>query len=61
MDWLTKVDRFFDYIELTDDKKVKFVTYKLKGGASVWWDKLREMRMRKGCGHVQTWRRMKQL
>ena len=61
MDWLTAVDRFFDYIELPNDKKVKFVTYRLKWEASVWWDKLREMRMREGRGPVQTWRRMKQL
>ena len=59
--WLTKVDKFFDYTELPDDRKVKFVAYKLKGGASVWWDGLREMRMREGRGPVQTWCRMKQL
>ena len=40
MDWLTEVDRFFDYTVLPDDRKVKFVAYKLKGGASVWWDKI---------------------
>ena len=52
---------FFEYVELPEDRKVKFVAYKLKGGASVWWDKLRETRMREGRGPVQTWRRMKQL
>ena len=61
MDWFTKVDKFFNYTELPDGKKVKFVSYKLKGGASVWWDRLREMGMREGCGPVQTWLWMKQL
>ena len=46
LDWLTEVDRFFDYTELPDDRKVKFVAYMLKGGASIWWDRLREIRMR---------------
>lgn len=41
--------------------KVEFVTYKLKGGTSLWWDKLRETRMREEHGLVQIWHRMKQL
>ena len=31
LEWLTEVDKFFDYIELPDDRKVKFVAYRLKG------------------------------
>ena len=58
---MTEVDRFFEYTILPDDKNVKFVAYRLKGGASGWWDKLKEIRMREECGLVQTWRRMKQL
>ena len=61
LDWLTEVDMFFDYTELLDDRKVKFIAYRLKVGASVWWDILREMRMREVHGPIQTWRRMKQL
>ena len=29
LDWLTEVYRFFDYTELLDDRKVKFVAYRL--------------------------------
>ena len=54
LEWLTEVDRFFDYTELLDDRKVKFVAYRLKGGASIWWDRLREMRIREGRGPIQT-------
>ena len=46
---------------LPNDINVKFVAYRLKGGASIWWDKLKEIRMREERGPVQTWRRMKQL
>ena len=60
-DWLSKVDMFFEYTKFPEEIKVKFVGYMLKGRASVWWDRLREMRMREGRGRVQTWRRMKQL
>ena len=45
---------FFEYVELPEDRKVKFVAYRLKGGVSVWWDRLRETRMREGYGLVQT-------
>ena len=54
-------DRFFDYTELPNDRKVKFVAYKPKGGASIWWDILREMRMIEGRRLVQTWCRMNKL
>ena len=58
LDWLTEVDRFF---ESTENRKVKFVAYRLKEGASIWWDRLWEVRMKEGCGLVQTYSRMKQL
>ena len=48
--WLIEVDKFFEYTEFPKDKKVKFIAYKLKGRASVWWDRLREMRMRERHG-----------
>ena len=47
---LTEVDRFFDYTKLPEDRKVKFVVYRFKGGTSIWRDRLREMRMREGRG-----------
>ena len=58
---MTEVDRFFDYTELLNDRKIKFVAYRSKHGASVWCDRLTEMRMRKERDSVQTWRWMKQL
>ena len=35
LDWLTEVDKFFEYTMLSEDRKSKFDTYMLKGGASV--------------------------
>ena len=31
LDWLTEVGRSFDYIELLEERNVKFVSYRLKG------------------------------
>lgn len=31
------MERFFDYMEVHEEKKVKLVAYKLTGGAYAWW------------------------
>ena len=38
LDWVNEVERFFNYMGIIDDKQVCLVAYKLKGGASSWWD-----------------------
>ena len=38
LDWVSEMEKFFDYIGIADDKQVCLVPYKLKGGASPWWD-----------------------
>jgi len=45
-DWLAVVERFFDYMKIPKDKKVKLVAYRLLGGASAWWEQLQLTRMR---------------
>jgi len=34
LDWVSEVEKFFDYMGIIDDKQVYLVAYKLKGGAS---------------------------
>ena len=36
LDWVSEVEKFFDYMDTADDKQVCLVAYKLKGGASAW-------------------------
>ena len=42
--WQSNVERFFDYMEIPEDKKVKLVAYKLIEGASIWWEQTRSNR-----------------
>jgi hypothetical protein len=34
LDWVMEVERFFNYMSICEDRKVKLVAYKFKGGAS---------------------------
>ena len=61
LDWLAMVERFFDYMDIPEDKRVKLVAYKLIGGASAWWEQLQLTRMRQGKGMIQTWSKMRRL
>jgi len=38
IDWINGMEKFFDYEETKDEKKVNFVVTKLKGHATLWWD-----------------------
>ena len=36
IDWVADIDRFFDYMDVPEEKKVKLVVCRLKGGSSAW-------------------------
>ena len=38
IDWINEMNKCFDYEEMGDEKRVKFVVTRLKGHASLWWD-----------------------
>lgn len=37
LDWIVEIERFFEYMKILEEKKVKLVAYELKGGASAGW------------------------
>ena len=61
LDWVSEVEKFFDYIGTADDKQVCLVAYKLKGGASAWWDRVQLNRTHEQKLPIRSWRRMKRL
>jgi hypothetical protein len=52
LDWVMEVERFFDYMSIREDHKVKLVAYKFKGTPSAWWEKLQISRARQRKGPV---------
>ena len=61
LDWVSEVERFFDYIGTADDKQLCLVAYKLKGGASAQWDRVQLNRTHERKLLIKLWRRMKRL
>lgn len=42
-------------MNIAEDKRVKLVAFKLKGGASTRWEQVMTNRRRKGKEKIQTW------
>ena len=38
IDQISELDKYFEYDEIEEDKRVKLVVTRLKGHASLWWD-----------------------
>jgi hypothetical protein len=48
LDWIRSMDKYFDYEDVDEEKKVKHVVTRLKGHATLWWDELQADRRCKG-------------
>ena len=59
LEWLSTVERIFDYKEVPEDKKVKLIALRLRKYASLWWTNLCNKRIRERKPKIQTWDRMK--
>lgn len=58
MDSIKSIDDYFDNEEDEENKMVKFVVTRLKGHATIWWDKVQTSRMRKGKSKIKKWGKM---
>jgi hypothetical protein len=52
------LDKYFDYEDIEEDKKLKHVVTRLKGHAKLWWDELQVDRCCKGKKRIKSWDRM---
>jgi len=58
MNWISSLDKYFDYEEVDGKKKVKFTVTRLKGHATISWDELQTSRARKGKPKIKQWDKM---
>ena len=54
LEWLSSIEKYFDYKETPAEQRVKIVALRLRGYASVRWDKAQEMRLRKGKSKISS-------
>jgi hypothetical protein len=59
IDWLTTVERIFDFKDVPENRKVKVVAIKLRKHASIWWEHLKRQRECEGRERITTWAKMK--
>jgi hypothetical protein len=55
LDWIRALDKYFDYEDVEEEKKVKNVVTRLKGYAALWCDELQADRRYKGKQEIKSW------
>jgi len=58
IDWVSDLDKYIEYDEIDEEKKVKFVVTRLKGHASLWWDSVQAEMRKKNKPVIESWDRM---
>jgi hypothetical protein len=58
LDWFRALDKYFDYEDIEEDKKLKHVVTILKGHVALWWDEMKVDRHCKGKQRIKRWDRM---
>ena len=58
LDWISDMEKLFEYENTPDNRKVKIAVSRLKGHASLWWEHLQTDRQRRGKEKIRTWLKM---
>jgi hypothetical protein len=49
------MDKYFDYEDVEEEKKVRRIVTRLKRHAALWWDELQADRRSKGKQKIKRW------
>ena len=58
MDWINSLNKYFDFEEIEDKKKVRYAVTRPKGHAAIWWDELQIHREKRGKSKIHSWYKM---
>lgn len=59
-DWLTSIEDYFDWFDVSADRKVRYVRMKLKGHARAWWGSVEEQLRCTRRPAVSNWEEIKE-
>ena len=54
IDWISEMDKYFEYDEIEEDKRVRLAVTRLKGHASFWWDSVQAEIRRKNKSLIKS-------
>ena len=58
INWISELDKYFEYDDIEEYKRVILVVTRLKGHASLWWDNVQPERRRKNKSLIKSYDRM---
>ena len=58
IDWINELEEYFEYEDIGDPDRVKFVKAKMKGHAKIWWQEIQLERNRRGKEKITRWDHM---
>jgi hypothetical protein len=58
LDWIRSMDKYLDYEDIDEEKRVRHAITRLKGHATLWWDELQAERRNKRKQNINNWDRM---
>jgi hypothetical protein len=58
LDWIQEMDKYFNYKDVEEEKKVRHVVTRFKGHAALCCDELQANRRRKGKQNIKIWDQM---
>jgi hypothetical protein len=58
LDWINGMEKYFNYEDIDEEKKVNHAMTRMKGHVALWWDELQVDRRKKGKEKIRNWDRM---
>ena len=58
LDWIRSMDKYFNYEDIDEERRVRHAVTRLKVHATLWWDELQDERRSKCKQKIKSWDRM---